>query len=303
MKNFKLRTIFLSIILSSLVFLSCQRASVWPPQALIAPRSNPTPGVSESIGQYASGCLKGGKTFKGHERGLILSQSRRGRFWAHSHMIDLLTELGEFTESHLKHRLVVGDLSLSRGGPTVGGHNSHQNGLDVDLWFDLYPTNWEGAGIDKGLFEYWQIEEMKSILTPNKDQLLPRFGKKQRKVLFFLAQDKRVQRLFVHPRIKKWLCEEPDQFKDKHLRKIRPWYGHDDHVHVRLYCPEGDKNCVAQSEPPEGSGCDKLSWWESDEAKKAAAEMDFSFKATHKKYLEVTEKLPEACQEIYKGAY
>lgn len=105
--------------------------------------------------------------------------------------------------------------------------------------------------------------------------------------------------MFVHPRIKKWLCDDPEEFKEKHLRKIRPWYGHDDHVHVRLYCPEGEKACKSQDEPPEGSGCDKLDWWFSDEAKKAEADMDYSFKAMHEHYMKTTETLPKACQSIY----
>ena len=41
------------------------------------------------------------------------------------------------------------------------------------------------------------------------------------------------------------------------LRKIRPWYLHDDHLHVRLSCPPGLAGCVAQDPVPEGDGCDE----------------------------------------------
>ena len=46
------------------------------------------------------------------------------------------------------------------------------------------------------------------------------------------------------------------------FRVIRPWYGHDDHFHVRLNCPAGETNCVSQAPPPEGDGCGvELAWW------------------------------------------
>ncbi|MEO1603354.1 MAG: penicillin-insensitive murein endopeptidase, partial [Pseudomonadota bacterium] len=51
------------------------------------------------------------------------------------------------------------------------------------------------------------------------------------------------------------------------LRKIRPWWGHDAHFHVRLSCPAGAQGCENQAPPPPGDGCDEtLAWWFSDEA-------------------------------------
>ena len=51
------------------------------------------------------------------------------------------------------------------------------------------------------------------------------------------------------------------------MRKVRPYYGHDDHFHVRLLCPEGAAQCTAQEATPEGDGCDaNLDWWFSEEA-------------------------------------
>ncbi len=51
------------------------------------------------------------------------------------------------------------------------------------------------------------------------------------------------------------------------MNKVRPWWGHDYHFHVRLHCPEGQAACENQGPPPPGDGCDKsLNWWFSDEA-------------------------------------
>ena len=56
---------------------------------------------------------------------------------------------------------------------------------------------------------------------------------------------------------------------DKHpswMDKVRPWYGHHDHIHVRLKCPADSPNCRKQPAVPENAGCaDKdLAFWFSD---------------------------------------
>jgi penicillin-insensitive murein DD-endopeptidase len=79
-----------------------------------------------------------------------------------------------------------------------------------------------------------------------------------------------VARIFVHPAIKRELCAIAGTDRDW-LRKIRPWWGHDHHFHVRLRCPDGDRWCVEQAPPPPGDGCDdSLAWWFSDEARAEA---------------------------------
>jgi penicillin-insensitive murein endopeptidase len=55
------------------------------------------------------------------------------------------------------------------------------------------------------------------------------------------------------------------------LRKLRPWEGHDDHIHVRLHCQ--NKACQEQEPPPEGDGCGtELDEW----MKKTAANPPYS---------------------------
>ncbi len=62
-------------------------------------------------------------------------------------------------------------------------------------------------------------------------------------------------RIFVNPTIKKVLCDGADRLGSDRawLRLVRPWWGHDDHIHVRLKCP--DAACVEQAPPPVGDGC------------------------------------------------
>lgn len=75
------------------------------------------------------------------------------------------------------------------------------------------------------------------------------------------AQDQEITRIFVNPAIKKQLCQEAGQDRDW-LRKVRPWFAHRAHMHVRLRCPADSLECQDQDAPPAGDGCGaELSSW------------------------------------------
>ncbi len=71
------------------------------------------------------------------------------------------------------------------------------------------------------------------------------------------AQDRDVERIFVSPLIKKELCRIERPEDQSWMEKIRPWYGHRDHMHVRLRCPPGSPECRPQKPVPETKGCGK----------------------------------------------
>ena len=48
------------------------------------------------------------------------------------------------------------------------------------------------------------------------------------------------------------------------LHKVRPWWGHHYHFHVRLNCPEGSPGCIEQDDPPSGDGCQDARDWVAD---------------------------------------
>jgi penicillin-insensitive murein DD-endopeptidase len=74
-----------------------------------------------------------------------------------------------------------------------------------------------------------------------------------------------VERVFVNPAIKRALCREGGPER-AWMAKIRPWWGHNYHFHVRLSCPSGSPQCRGQGPPPPGDGCGKeLDWWFTDE--------------------------------------
>lgn len=240
----------------------------------------PTESKTESIGEYSLGCLQGAQTFTGKEKGLILSQVKRGRYWGHPDLINLLTRAGEEFNKHNK-KIIVGDLSQSRGGPTITGHNSHQTGLDVDVWFKILSSK------DELPFRRIEMEDMNSFEELGVDQI---------KLIQFFAKDPSVERIFINPGFKKKLCQASGALKlsaeDQH--KLRAWWGHDDHIHVRLKCPSDSSQCVSQNPIPAGDGCgDDLNWWFTDEAKSGAG--DISWEELKAIYLEKIKKLPEQC--------
>ena len=81
-----------------------------------------------------------------------------------------------------------------------------------------------------------------------------------------------VQRIFVNPVIKRELC---GKYKgEAWMTKVRPWWFHQEHFHVRLYCAPGDVTCVPQDETPPGDGCDQtLSDWFTPESNQKEKEL------------------------------
>jgi penicillin-insensitive murein endopeptidase len=154
--------------------------------------------------------------------------------------------------------MLVGDLGQPRGGPTNSNHHSHQTGLDVDIWFWRNP---EAAHRSLTLDER-EFLPAPSFVNAGLDEVSPKWTKSEEKLLKLATSFDVVERIFVNAAIKKHLCETTKPWKRSWLRKLRPWYGHDDHFHVRLKCPPGHPECVFQESPPEGDGCDSsLDWW------------------------------------------
>jgi penicillin-insensitive murein endopeptidase len=75
------------------------------------------------------------------------------------------------------------------------------------------------------------------------------------------AQDPAVTRIFVNAAIKKALCREAGAAREW-LSKVRPWYGHAEHFHVRIACPADSAECRPQPPPDPSDGCGhELDFW------------------------------------------
>lgn len=209
--------------------------------------------VPEAIGSSSAGCLAGAQILKEKSDSYIMMRPSRMRGWGHPLLLLFLQELALKTNKELGSLLLIGDLAQARGGSLPGNHVSHQSGLDVDLWFQLP----DSLPLD------FSREEFAAHSMVKESDL---WGSKQEQLLRLIAQDQRVERIFVNPELKKRLCHK---YKGaKWLNPIRPWWGHDDHFHVRLQCPATDKQCLKGSAIPTGDGCGKeLAWWFTNEAK------------------------------------
>jgi len=215
------------------------------------------------IGQYTSGCLQGAAELPLDGSGFQVMHPSRRRYFGHPDLVAFVQRLaGSLREAQLAD-LMVGDLSQPRGGPAPGGHSSHQTGLDVDLWY------WspEAAQARALTTEERENTKARSVLDGKTSSIRAKLRPRVLTMLRLAAEDARVERIFVHPIIKRDACNGASEQGDRAwLRKLRPWYGHDDHFHVRLQCPDGAEDCIAQTPTPRGDGCGDLDWWFSAEA-------------------------------------
>ena len=164
----------------------------------------------------------------------------------------MIRELAREAEERHWGILLVGDISQIHGGPMAYGHGSHQSGLDADLFF-LLPSQ----PLSPDALENPPMEE---VVAPGGLALDgSRWRPAHAALLEAAARIPAVERVFIHPAIKRELCRTG---KGEWLRKLRPWWGHTEHFHLRLACPPGSPDCVAATPVPLGEGCGaELEWW------------------------------------------
>lgn len=226
----------------------------------------PAPGAPLAIGDYSAGCIQGAHALPLSGKGYEVMHPSRRRYFGHPSLVDFIETLGRGVAASDLSSLLVGDLSQPRGGRASGGHASHQTGLDVDLWY-IHP-----ASLPKKLRKSdRESAAAQSVLAEGAIQKAE--SERVQKLLQLTAADARVERIFVHPLIKRALCASAGSEPSERawLAKLRPWYGHDDHFHVRLACPKDSPDCSPQEPAPPGDGCDQLDYWLSD-AKRAERE-------------------------------
>jgi penicillin-insensitive murein endopeptidase len=211
--------------------------------------ATPSAGQTRAIGFYAKGCLAGAVPLPLDGPHWQVMRLSRNRHWGTPELVDYLEKFSNDVAKDGWAGLLVGDMSQPRGGPMPTGHASHQIGLDADIWFEQMPNHTLSAQ---------EREKMgaQSLLVRGKLQVDDRkWSPLYAKLLKRAVSYPEVERIFVSAAIKKELCETVPQSDHAWLRKLRPWWGHDDHFHVRLNCPAGAAGCVAQAPVGPGDGC------------------------------------------------
>jgi penicillin-insensitive murein DD-endopeptidase len=216
----------------------------------------PSAGPARVIGYYSQGCLAGGTELPLTGPYWQVMRPSRNRNWGHPDLVKFVERVAKLAKVHTGWAgILVGDMAQPRGGPLPSGHASHQIGLDVDIWLrPMPPEPFTRAEADD--------LSMTSVVAPDGKQLDPStWQPADRSLIKLAAEQPEVERVFVNPAIKKALCQSATPADEEWMRKVRPWYGHDSHMHVRLRCPPGAMECREQDPVPAGDGCVSVDDW------------------------------------------
>jgi penicillin-insensitive murein DD-endopeptidase len=227
-----------------------------PARELFGRKTQPTKAEAHVFGFYAHGCLAGAAELPIDGPTWQVMRLSRNRNWGHPRLVTFLERLSAKAAKSGWPGLLVGDMSQPRGGPMITGHASHQVGLDADIWLSPMP---------KRTLTRQEREETSAtmVVAADRRDVDPAVWTPAHfAVIKTAAEDPEVQRVFVNPAIKKALCREAGSDRDW-LHKVRPWWGHDYHFHVRLACPADSPECKPQDAagPDDGCGKELTSWF------------------------------------------
>ena len=231
-----------------------------PAKFLFAAKKRPSMGRSTAIGYYPRGCLQGGIELPISGPTWQVMRLSRNRNWGHPELVHFLKRFSTLAaKSTGWHGVLVGDMAQPRGGPLPFGHTSHQIGLDVDIWYTPMPDH---------TLTRKEREEMSATRLVAKSGLEVNSNWTAADAAFVrtAAEQPEVERVLVNAAIKKKLCEMEGDHHYSWMSKIRPWYAHNSHIHVRLKCPADSPHCRHQPPVPSGDGCSKkeLAFWFTD---------------------------------------
>ena len=256
----------------------------------------PTAGPTQLYGGPANGCIAGAQALPPDGPGYQAVRLSRNRNWSHPQTIAYVRDLGARAAAQGYAPLYIGDMSQPRGGPMRDGHASHQNGTDVDIWFNLNPKPARPAA-------QREIIDIVRLVTADERQIDPAVYRPEHTALLKLAAAPAiVDRVLVHYAIKKHLCETLPPGERAWLRKLRPWVGHNEHFHVRLACPPGNEACQTQAPIPPGDGCDAtLDWWFADAAERRARAAERAAVQPKTQTAPPRPKLPAQCAAVLRA--
>ncbi len=233
------------------------------PKEVTEPSQIPTLSVTlnqqtrQAIGRHTSGRLMNASLLPEEGPGYFVRSNLKvikedlRPTWGADVLVQLITEATtEFKKLYPEGpRVQVGSLS-KKSGRRLGGHVSHQNGLDVDIAFistkGVQNSFWSAVGNRKSEFDLEKNWSLIKLLNNTKERY--------------------IISIFLDRRIKKELClfaykkgeynSDPQSVEFRALRSIHHQAGHHDHYHVRLHCPATVGCQESLVTLPAGTGCE-----------------------------------------------
>ena len=215
---------------------------------------NPIPGAPQSIGAFSNGCIVGAQALPLASDHYQVMRTDQRRYFGHPELVNFIQRFSSQVNDLGMGTVLVGDMGMAAGGRFATGHASHQTGLDVDIVLQLPKTRWTSAQLLR--------PQALDLVAPNgKAVVASRWSPQIYNMIKLAALDDEVTRIFVNPAIKQQLCLDAGTNRDW-LNKVRPWFAHRAHMHVRLRCPADSLECIEQAPPPPGDGCgEELQSW------------------------------------------
>src|SRR5712671_2778886 len=229
-----------------------------PAKELFGRKTNAAAMKAQTIGFYSKGCLAGAAALPINGKTWQVMRLSRNRNWGHPKLVEFLERLSDKGAKVGWRGLLVGDMSQPRGGPMLTGHASHQVGLDADIWLTPMPDH------ELTRVEREETSATMMVAPDRKDVDSHVWTPAHTALIKAAAQEPEVERIFVNAAIKKALCREAGDDR-AWLNKVRQYWQHDYHFHVRIHCPADRPDCKPQQAVPAGDGCGKdLDWWFTD---------------------------------------
>ena len=127
----------------------------------------------------------------------------RNRFYGHPQLIAFIERLAaRVRETTGYPGILIGDMAQPRGGPMLGGHASHQAGIDADVWLRPMPDHRMSQ-------EEREFSDSTMMVRADRTDVDPRaFTHETIGLIRAAAVDPEVQRIFVNAAIKKALCRD-----------------------------------------------------------------------------------------------
>jgi len=184
--------------------------------------------------------------------------AQRGNLYGSDELVTAIVRVGRQVKNHTGRSLGVADLSPPGGGKSRW-HGSHQNGLDVDLLF--FMRDFQGRSVPSDSMPHFDedgLETGNAAAAAGRRQfdtaanwavVRALLGESTIAVQHIFVSDPLRQSMLAYAR----LSGEPFALIE-HAAAVMKQPGdsapHDDHFHVRIFCPESDRALGCRDRAP-----------------------------------------------------